>query len=80
MFYAVLIRVVLTIFSDVTERECFKVKYVYPRLTAKIRILQDCAAISAIAEYKLLLAQLVELIIVDQKLCVCLRLSVCVSV
>jgi len=39
------------IFSEVTEKKCVKDRY--PHSTAKVRIVQDCAAMSAMAMFLL---------------------------
>jgi len=38
-------------FTKFTEKACIKVRHRYPHLIAKIRIVQECAAILAIAEF-----------------------------
>ena len=42
---------ITVIFSAITEKQCVKERY--PHSTAKIRLVQHCAAISAIAEMAL---------------------------
>jgi len=44
--------------SEVTEKNCIKDRY--PRLKVKIQIVQDCAAMSAVAEFLLKIGICIE--------------------